>query len=215
MSRGAAYSKSRSDARIVCGGGGRRTALYLLCLTLPVSAPPRSGSYEPIGPPGGGSRRPFLNLNQVSVIPNSPRARGPERLVPVKGRTIKRERSSRESVRPALARSYRNRFGLHHLLGPLPAPPRGLSRAAVQGSMAQRPSSIHKAIHTRCRHPTVHTFTRTSYSHSPFRERTGHDIYLRGARGSPLRTLTPSSRSSPAATTSSHASRYHTDMPSW
>ena len=113
---------------------------------------------------------------------------------------IKRERSSRESVRPALARSYRNRFGLHHLLGPLPAPPRGLSRAAVQGSMAQRPSSIHKAIHTGCRHPTVHTFTRTSYSHSPFRERTGHDIYLRGARGSPLRTLTPSSRSSPPPT---------------
>ena len=86
---------------------------------------------------------------------------------------IKRERSSRESVRPALARSYRNRFGFHHLLGRLPAPPCGLSRAAVQGSMAQRPSSDHKAIHTGCRHPTVHKFTRTSYSHSPFRERTG------------------------------------------
>ena len=68
------------------GGSSRR--LLLLFLALPGATHPRSGSYEPIGPPGGGSRRPFLNLDQVSVIPNSPRARGPERLVPVKRRTI-------------------------------------------------------------------------------------------------------------------------------
>ena len=80
--------RGRTNARSVCGRGGGRTALLLLFLALPVAAPPRSGSYEPIGPPGGGSRRPFLNLDQVSVITNSPRARGPERLVPVKGRTI-------------------------------------------------------------------------------------------------------------------------------
>ena len=72
-----------------CVGGGSRRRLLLLFLALPGATHPRSGSYEPIGPPGGGSRRPFLNLDQVSVIPNSPRARGPESLVPVKGRTIK------------------------------------------------------------------------------------------------------------------------------
>ena len=80
--------KSKCNARSVRGRGGSPRPLLLLFLALPVSARPRSGSYEPIGPPGGGSRRPFLNLDQVSVIPNSPRARGPERLVPVKGRTI-------------------------------------------------------------------------------------------------------------------------------